>query len=274
MAKNDQKNLTCARLLSYENLEAGFTWPIYSSEYSIWKTKSIIHKMLKEELTSLTSKSLEVLDVGCSKGIDLFMLSSLLKEFTDRVRFVGVDNVIERIEFANYLKELRGAVNCSFMVGFAEKLDFRSESFDVVLCSEVLEHLPEPERCLKEIYRVLKFRGVAIITTPNSDNIIKRMYPKGATTKFETEQQWCAQRHGGLASKLGHVSEKSLNYWKRLCNDNGLRIETVKRGSLTYGGPYIDRHPVLFALMLMIDSLFDHLHVCGASWDIILKLRK
>ena len=40
------------------------------------------------------------------------------------------------------------------------------ESFDVVLCSEVLEHIPEPTHALDEFYRILKPGGVCILTAP------------------------------------------------------------------------------------------------------------
>lgn len=43
-----------------------------------------------------------------------------------------------------------------------------AESFDVILCSEVLEHLPDPLRALQELYRLLKPGGVIIITAPFS----------------------------------------------------------------------------------------------------------
>jgi ubiquinone/menaquinone biosynthesis C-methylase UbiE len=42
------------------------------------------------------------------------------------------------------------------------------ESFDVILCSEVLEHIPEPSKALDEFYRLLKPNGVLIITAPFS----------------------------------------------------------------------------------------------------------
>lgn len=42
-----------------------------------------------------------------------------------------------------------------------------SNSFDVVVCTQVLEHLPEPRRALKEMRRVLKDEGVLILSAPH-----------------------------------------------------------------------------------------------------------
>jgi SAM-dependent methyltransferase len=48
----------------------------------------------------------------------------------------------------------------------AQFLPFKDCSFDVILCSEVLEHLPEPADFLAEARRVLRENGVLILTTP------------------------------------------------------------------------------------------------------------
>jgi SAM-dependent methyltransferase len=45
-------------------------------------------------------------------------------------------------------------------------LPFASRTFDLVLCTEVLEHVPDPDATLQEIRRVLADRGTLILTTP------------------------------------------------------------------------------------------------------------
>ncbi len=51
-------------------------------------------------------------------------------------------------------------------LALATALPFKDETFDVVLCTEVMEHVPEPQIMLDEIYRVLKPEGTLILTTP------------------------------------------------------------------------------------------------------------
>jgi ubiquinone/menaquinone biosynthesis C-methylase UbiE len=46
------------------------------------------------------------------------------------------------------------------------RIPFRDRAFDSALCTEVLEHLPEPGRCLDEIHRVVKPGGAVFITVP------------------------------------------------------------------------------------------------------------
>jgi len=47
----------------------------------------------------------------------------------------------------------------------AQRLGLASEAFDIVLCTEVLEHVPEPQAAIDEMFRVLKPGGTLILTT-------------------------------------------------------------------------------------------------------------
>ncbi|OGG45063.1 MAG: hypothetical protein A3F84_09020 [Candidatus Handelsmanbacteria bacterium RIFCSPLOWO2_12_FULL_64_10] len=51
--------------------------------------------------------------------------------------------------------------------GDAQALPFRAEGFDTILCSQVLEHLPEPGRALAEMGRALRAGGHLIVTAPH-----------------------------------------------------------------------------------------------------------
>lgn len=51
------------------------------------------------------------------------------------------------------------------LLGDAQALGIASEAFDLVLCTEVLEHLPEPQRAIDEMFRVLKPGGTLLLTT-------------------------------------------------------------------------------------------------------------
>ena len=79
---------------------------------------------------------------------------------------------------------------------FASALDlpFVSQSFDAVLCTEVLEHVPEPWRAYEEIARVLRPGGRALITTPFLYRVHESPYDFYRYTEF-------AHRH--LAARAG-----------------------------------------------------------------------
>jgi len=58
---------------------------------------------------------------------------------------------------------LKGAVD---VWGDGGALPFREASFDTVLCLELLEHVPDPDRCLAEIARTLRPGGALLVTVP------------------------------------------------------------------------------------------------------------
>jgi 2-polyprenyl-3-methyl-5-hydroxy-6-metoxy-1,4-benzoquinol methylase len=53
----------------------------------------------------------------------------------------------------------------------SESLSSRDASFDVVVAAETIEHLENPRFTMREIFRVLKAGGFAIITTPNNESL-------------------------------------------------------------------------------------------------------
>lgn len=58
------------------------------------------------------------------------------------------------------------------VVGNIELLPFKDETFDLLICEWVLEHLDKPEKAIKEFYRVLKQGGHLFVVTSNILNPI------------------------------------------------------------------------------------------------------
>jgi len=110
----------------------------------IWLEK-ILAKYIKENFM--------ILDAGCGQGY----LSK--KCAYKNCRIYGID-----ISF-NYLKIAINRNNSGvFIQGDILNLPFKDKSFDILVCSEVLEHIPDPEKSLEEIKRVT--RRLFISTVP------------------------------------------------------------------------------------------------------------
>ena len=95
------------------------------------------------------------LDVGARNGTQ----SQWLKTRGYTVRSIDVEPRFESCELVNA----------------NEPLPFDTDSFDLIWCSEVIEHLVEPKESLQEMLRVCKPGGRIILTTPNSYMWLFRM---------------------------------------------------------------------------------------------------
>ncbi len=108
-----------------------------------------------KDLYSNRTHSLKALDLGCGKGAYAYLLAQ--RGFYT----LGID--ISREE----IKDAAEWTSANLFIGDAERLPFRDSSFDLVICSEVIEHLNSPSRGMGELCRVLRFGGIAIISMPN-----------------------------------------------------------------------------------------------------------
>jgi SAM-dependent methyltransferase len=103
-----------------------------------------------------------ILDCGSGYGFVL----RILRDLTN-AQIVGIEYEEERV--CETREALGDDPRVSVMQGDAMNLPFDDASFDYVVCSEVLEHLPDDAAAAREIFRVLKPGGTAIITVPHTD---------------------------------------------------------------------------------------------------------
>lgn len=147
------------------------------------------YSRIAEELGRIISLQInEVVDFGCGTGE---LISFLGGKFPD-LRFLGLDTSksavqIARSNFPRYQFELMSqSGDSSFQVS--------EKRFDVVVCSEVLEHLDEPEKALMLISQLLLENGRLIVSVPAGpksffDRLIghKRHYTRDSLFKLLKE---------------------------------------------------------------------------------------
>ncbi|HEY8735669.1 MAG TPA: class I SAM-dependent methyltransferase [Candidatus Dormibacteraeota bacterium] len=101
-----------------------------------------------------------VLDIGCGPG---FFARMLAQAVGAEGSVVGIDAAPEMIEYAG--RKARRLANCRFQPGTAESLAFPDASFDVVVSSLMVHHLPDEIRlkAAREMRRVLRPGGTLLL---------------------------------------------------------------------------------------------------------------
>jgi len=161
---------------------------------------SIVSRFLNAKSTSWA------LDIGCGYGFMTAWLGSM------GAQAVGIDTAVEKIKFAKYVIEgLNLRKKVFYVIASACNLPFRNELFDTALSLDVIEHISNDFEVASEASRVLKLKGVFILTT----TCLKQRY--GFRSAVE------------LAQSLGHVRKGyTFETLKVLLDCQGLQLVAIK----------------------------------------------
>lgn len=162
----------------------------YTSNYLKHTSKNPLQRYLigrfYDVLVELALKTspVSILDAGCGEG---FTLDMLRKECVGR-RVIGIDSSKLALRLGRKLHP-----KLELKEGDINRLPFKRNSFDLVVCSEVLEHLTKPQDALAEAVRVSKRH--LIITVPNEPffrlaNFLRGKYISRLGNHIEHIQLW------------------------------------------------------------------------------------
>ncbi len=152
------------------------------------------------------------LDVGCRGGA--------LIRLVGRIRWFGIDINPKGLEVAR-----ASGIPCAEL-DFSAGIAVRDESFDVVMMTEVLEHLPYPSISIREVHRILKKK-------PGS------LYVGSVPLDYHLHRRWKVLRGKRLSGEQTHVHHFSFDELDRL-----LRFYFAKVDYLPLSGT-AKRHPRL-----------------------------
>lgn len=154
--------------------ELGENFDAFMSDYDVVRRGRLISRLLS--LVELKGKALEV---GCGTG-------ALTPTLFDRGLDITVGDISQSLAEATAQKYTISSMRCD-----ATSIALPNEAVDVVLSSEVIEHVPDPHKALREMARVLKPGGSIVVTSPN-----KLWYPvlwlsmKFGVRKFSGNEIW------------------------------------------------------------------------------------
>jgi len=153
-----------------------------------WRTAENSAAYLLPHLTA----DARVLDVGCGPGTITADLAGLVP----RGSVTGIDTSAEIIEQARAASGGQGRQNLAFTTGDVYALDFPDASFDVVHAHQVLQHLSDPVRALREMRRVAKPGG--LVAARDGDYGAMTWYPESpALDEWQAFYRAVARSNGG-----------------------------------------------------------------------------
>lgn len=123
-------------------------------------------ELLETALSEIGDKRFSILDLGCGDGALLYSLQSkVLLKNADLI--VGVDTSEARVK--RLVGNVRGVTGLVSDACDVKELD--DQSFDLIICSQLIEHVPSDDALLREIRRLLKATGHVYISS-----VIKEPY--------------------------------------------------------------------------------------------------
>ncbi len=172
-------------------------------------TYRLIIREVENILTGLKKNNVKILDYGCGVGTLVFYLSSAGNNLT------GVDISPLSIKLCNRSAEemnLTNRVKFSESRNFWKKLKSTNNKFDLIICSEVIEHVRNDTMLLRNLLKVLNKGGYIFLTTPSNNAPLFKM---GVADSFD--------------NKVGHLRRYDVESLISTFEKIGMRVENVSR---------------------------------------------
>lgn len=197
--------------------------PLFDLQRTIYSSKNYTRRRLHQIRLQWVTKAIQkyapvaagapVIEYGPGSGIYLPILARYCEEV------IGAD--IETA-YLSGIEPLRGPIgNLRLVVDNIEGSGFKDDTFGLVLCSEVLEHVPDPKRALRTIHRILQPGGIAIVTTPQRYSLMelscKVAFLPGVITLVRHIYQ-------EPVLETGHISLCSARRFQSLLRECGLQV--------------------------------------------------
>ena len=243
----------------------------YSHIFALWKIRNIMlgrttEKILQNNEGKITFR---ILDLGCGDGTNLFEVCDRCSHYSN-LNWYGLDldgaAIQSASERSRYRRETRQFDPPYFITGDISGLPFNDNTFDLVLCTEVMEHIDNPGSAITELARIIKPEGFVLITTPNPRNLPEEIgYLIDRLTFGWFKRRYWAGQDDITAPRLsanvgfGHVSVHPYHVWREWFHHAGFYLVKKIRGPMIFGSPFFDRHRMLTGLIIFLDPLLDRL---------------
>lgn len=189
-------------------------------------------------------KAEKFLDVGCADGIYIRIFNSLYKN----TYTLGLDIA------NNYLKKIRinnGDNNISLIQGDANNLPFKKDYFDIVLCSETLEHVIDPEKSFYELYRVSN--RYIIVSVPGHTPFFYIGKYLGIIKKQDVPDIFSSPGKG-------HINELDVKCIKKYLLEKNVKYNIIRQITYCYFPPILTKkYHIPLEMVKFMDIIFSYI---------------
>jgi len=211
----------------------------WEGRYSTRRSFRERHRILTGLLEALVRPGAHWLDAGCGSGHFSRQLATL------GARVTGVDGAEAMISVARSLGAGGGAEIVYRSWNDLTAIDEPDGAFDGVLCSSVIEYLPQPERALAEFHRVTRAGGALVVSVPNARALVRLAHAaEFAVTKAVLAEPrpayWAHMKRMWTASEA-----------RALARDAGYEPRSIQAGGLGIGPAWLDRQPLWGPLLFV-----------------------
>ncbi|MFH1005765.1 MAG: class I SAM-dependent methyltransferase [Bacteroidota bacterium] len=184
-------------------------WDKFANHYDsfIKNTVAKTYKSILENIDSELNINQNVLEIGTGTGIISFSICSKVSSI------VATDISPEMIRIAKQKQKDSNVKNIDFQIRDSYNLTFPDKSFDVVIASNLLHLLYEPEKPIKEVKRVLKDNGIFIAPTFCVGENMKSMIIAtiaGLLSGFKIVNKWSISDFKNMLSDNGYIIYKAV----------------------------------------------------------------
>jgi 2-polyprenyl-3-methyl-5-hydroxy-6-metoxy-1,4-benzoquinol methylase len=176
---------------------------------------------VKEAIQKLSlTDALKLLDLGCGQG---FITEKIKKLYPD-AEIAALDYSVTAIEYA--INHFSGI---DFVVGDAYKSPYMESYFDVVVCNNLWEHVPDPINLLAGIKPILKPGGFLIISTPSRyrlSNLIRVIL--GKPVAFMSKHHVTEYSVGQVVEQLRFAGFKSVRIISEPIANESFRLRLAR----------------------------------------------
>lgn len=177
----------------------GFTGERVLPDDAEWAWCFQAHKFGYDDLAGRIPAGGRVLDVGCGEGYGVALLAARA------ALVVGCDYAFDAVAHA---RDRYGTERTAWLVCDAQRLPFKTGSFDVISSLQVIEHFTDTDKHLAGVARALRPDGWHYVATPN----IERMSAEEAANEYHLRDFTVGALRSALGSRFGEVEIEGMYY--------------------------------------------------------------